>query len=245
MAKRFLNQTAITGYGSILLSVFTIFQEGVQMNITSWILAILGAGLIIYAAIKTPNTRPTKTEIDALVNTRMGYLPDLQNVIEKKIHIHDELKLQACNCPFEEYGKKYFWGNKQYRDSMKKHPNDINFALQTGFWSSGFVLKNILYQDLIKADIKISGIESQYDLIFSKIKDKKLRKFIKDYWWYEFRANSLWIFMEMMKVSNVKIELTRRKLAHLGVDAMVNMKSLALKRINTRTDELLDGAEDE
>ncbi len=246
MRKKLIESAIIIG--GLVISLVSNFISGANMNALSWILTALGSGLVLGGVIFSIFSRDkvlSPRDYVALFEDRKKYLPELKSTIELKIARHEYLMNKASKCSFEDYGKKYFWNNKKYKDSMKKHPNNINFAYQIGFWATGFIGDNLLYKDLIKADDTLSEIESKYKLLYSHIKDKKLKKLLNNYWYFDRVANSGWIFEEMMKNSKQKITIPKRRLMSIGFDTQGNFKSRRLSMVIERIDELLDGVEDE
>ena len=223
MHKRFINQTAITGYASIAFAFIPFVQGGATLNLMTWILGGVGIILVLYGAIFTPNKCPTFSELTALVEKRKQYLPRLKEITETKINKHDEIRDKASKASFEEYGRKYFAGNRKYRESLKKDPGNINFAIQTGLFSADFISNNLLYQDLLK--LEMGNIESQYNILYTQIADRRLKKLLKNYWDIEKKGNSEWIFGELMKTGKQNINIPKRHLLNGGTEAIIWIKN--------------------
>lgn len=105
---------------------------------------------------------------------------------------------------------------------------------------------NLYYEDLKKNDDTLSSLETEYDLLLSQFKDRKLKKLLKGYWDTEDINNSMVCFQRM--VINDKYEIkpeARNKANRLGKFNKRRLKPIAINEVMQRIDELLDGAPDE
>lgn len=246
MRKKIIESAIIIG--GLFISLVPNLILGANMNALSWVFTILGSSLVLGGVIFSIFTKEktlSPRDYIALFEDRKKYLPELKTIIAAKINRHEYLMNKSSKASFEDYGKEYFWNNKKYKDSLRKHPNNINFAYQIGFWATGFIADNLLYQDLMKADDILSEIESKYKLLYSQIKDRKLKKLLKDYWYLERVANSGWIFEELMKNSKQQITVTKRRLMNIGFRTQGDFKGKKLSMIIERIDELSNGEKDE
>jgi hypothetical protein len=260
MPKNLFSKTNISLTAGLLAYIVTIlvlfipFEGQPSMSLIDWhsylgiiviTLFVLSLVLYIYGILKHDKCLSPKEALE-LLNKRKEYLPELKTIIENKIKEHDLCRDKASNTSIEDYSKSYFWNNHKYRSSLKRHPNNINLAFQEALFASGFITDNLLYQDLIKRDPNMSNIESKYNILFAQITDKKLKKYIKDYWWYEQRFNSWRVLEEIIKNGKYKININKLRILNTVSNKFSSpQKNKALSKIMNRIDELLDGMEDE
>ena len=87
MRKRLLNQTTLSGFGAWILSVLPFFQEGSQMNLTSWALLVIGT-LLVFLGFFKPERQMTPRQAADLLESRKQYLPQLKENIIKKPELY-------------------------------------------------------------------------------------------------------------------------------------------------------------
>ena len=117
MRKRLLKRTTLSGFGAWILSVLPFFQEGSQMNLTSWALLVIGT-LLVFSGFFKPERQMTPRQAADLLESRKQYLPQLrENIIKKTKHL-EYVRDMASKMTFKEYLTKYV-----------SHPSKLNIKI--------------------------------------------------------------------------------------------------------------------
>lgn len=89
-------------------------------------------------------------------------------------------------------------------------------------------------------------METDYDLLLSEAKDRKLKKRLKSYWEKEDVHNSRESFQQMIKNDKYNMSPTARQIAnYFDKFFKRTLKPIPIHDVMERIDELLDGAPDE
>jgi len=126
------------------------------LNITTGVLVFIGTILVLVGVLKKPPRAPLKrTELDALCDARVQYLPQLQSAfIEYFNEIERIISSESRLLDFKTYGK--------YKPSLT-YPF--------------FFIDNIEFRKAQDEDKELFKIKQKIDTYNSKAKDKRVRKF--------------------------------------------------------------------
>jgi hypothetical protein len=158
MRKRLFNQTAITGYGSLILAIAPFFVGDTKMSVTTWALVFIGVVLVLYGVIY-PNKTRGYTEMKGIIEQRQEYLPQLRNIIEQKNTRMGELSKIAGNLSLETYYQKYLALNntypKTFQGLVKTHKDELvrrKVAIIVSLKKLNFGANNAYLSELIYND---------------------------------------------------------------------------------------------
>lgn len=244
MRDRLFNRTTLSGIGAWILSVLPFFQEGSMMNATSWALLAIGTILVLWGILKREHQLSPK-EAANLLKDRAEYLPKLKNNIQEQTKQVEHIRDIASKITFTQYLGKYysFLKGTKKRSSFIGKIGDIPWAIR--IVPSG-VTNNLYYHDLKKMDDLYNSLETEYELLLPEIKDRKLKKKLKNFWDLEDMNNSRIAFGQMVKNDKYPISPEARKIANkMEKFYKRSLKLIPITEIMERIDELLDGEPDE
>jgi len=179
-------------YSSIAVEIIAV---GVGMVISpSWgyLLIVIGSIYFLYALLRMfRGKKPlSHLEMQHEIKKRKQYLPKLKDVITQRLSKSCELVQIAGEYPLIEYHNRYLNGTKIYARGKRFYPNDENMAILFALGSSGFITDNLYYDMLKENNADFNNLQMRYKMLYSRIKDKKLKRLLKQLWITEHVSNS-------------------------------------------------------
>lgn len=239
MQERIFNRTTLSGVGAWVLSVLPYFQEGSKMNITSWVLLVIGTIFVLWGVLN-PDKHVSFNDKKIILEERQEILPKLRLSIASRLKALRPLINKAEKLPLIQYWDKYLKNTLLYLITKQKpkKPLEITNVLVR----KKFPWNNLYYQELKDNDPNYKKVSDNYNIITSKIDDSVLRNRLKWLWNLEHASNSLQIYaslsMNNRRIPNVPLGYRwRYKSKNLSKEGFQGQ----LKYVEKRIDELMRG----
>jgi len=134
MRKRFLNNTTITGYGSLILSILPFFEEGKTVSFTMGVLIFIGTVLVLFGVLKKPpKERLERSIVNMTYESRKDYILPLYDLFESYINAVTSISARPVFHSLETYG------NYKYRLNF---PVFFLFGNRSMIASTGAIVKD-------------------------------------------------------------------------------------------------------
>jgi len=222
MRKRFLNNTTITGYGSLILSILPFFEEGKTVSFTMGVLIFIGTFLILFGILKKPpKERLERSIVNMTYESRKDYILPLYDLFKNYINAVTSISARPIFHSLETYG------NYKYR---------LNFPVF-------FLFGNIPF--LSAEEKELANMRSMIASTGAIVKDKRVRNFAEGLPDACRMAGAYTIYAQVCRdVYGEKAPLTIRIWMFLG-EKMANRMNRHYGKIKTIMDSLLEVTEDE
>ena len=189
----------------------------------------IGVIVLVIAVIRFVRYKPvypTWQELQARGEAKRWYLEPLQN------------NINAVTTKYKELFKTAVDNTAKYLNDKDK--KDIISSAKT---IGRFFLNNPYYSELKKSST-MDELRNGYEELYSHIKDKKLKSYLKKLWICEHQAKSVQIFYETLRIHYENIP--ERVIRIYGrQETPIREYQNALNRVNERIDDLLGGVPDE
>ncbi|MBI2860568.1 MAG: hypothetical protein HYX91_03555 [Chloroflexi bacterium] len=254
MEKYFWNKTNIYGLAGIVswaitvLVLFIPFKGDSTVSLVIWnsplgiiviTLFVIAVVLYAYALFKTEK-RLSFNDQKAIVSERQKVLPELRESVEKRLKALRPLMNKAEKLPLMQYWEKYLKNTMPYLVTKRKPQKPIEITNK--LVRKKFPINNLYYYELKETDPFYKRILDNYNIILSKVDDKKLKKKLHSLWWLEHIARSLQIYaslsMNNKKIPNVPMGYRG---GYRGKQYTEDGFQIQLKDIESRINELLRG----
>ncbi len=239
MRERIFNRTTLSGIGAWILSVLPYFQEGSQMNLTTWALLFIGTFLVLWGVLK-PEKHISFNDKKAIIAERQEVIPKLKLSIDTRIRMSRQLINRAEKLPLIQYWEKYLRNTMPYLITKNKPTKPLEIVNKLA--QKGFVWNNLYYQELKENDASYKQILENYKLNLSKVNDNKLTQKLSSLWELENISHSTQIYaslsMNNKKIPNVPLGY------RWGLRGKHNSEKgfqSSLKDVENRINELLRG----
>ncbi len=219
------------------------------MNLTSWVLVGIGTALFLVGTLRTKR-KLSYVDMSELLKDRQQYLLQLRDTTDKMLTRMRELSIEAGKASLEEYYEKYLARNSTYQREYKRQTGKQKdktvkrkVAIITALRKKGFSTKNLYLYELEDRDKDgLVALRREYDVYYSRNRDKKLTKKLDTLLDYAEKAFSCHALAEMAKHNDfpykdskhIAVFYDKPKLLDCWLEYMH-------KSVNKRFDELIRG----
>ena len=115
-------------------------------------------------------------EIEARIEEKKEYLPDLKDTIDIMIEKSSELIIEASQLSLNEYRDRYLKFTWQYIACKLAWGHNESLAITNALAGIGFVSDNLYYDLLKESNQEYQQLHSKYSSLYSRVYDKRLKK---------------------------------------------------------------------
>jgi hypothetical protein len=243
MSKRIPESVSIIG--GTILSIVPYFQQGANMNLTSWIFVGVGFSLVLFGVlygIFKPEKHMKLKDKNELLIRRRDYLQKLKDIIRERLSILGKLATEATKLSLTNYRDKYLKYSWSYKLSRLIFCRDEDLAIVNALSWSKFEWNNLYFTSLRENSVELAQVMVNYDTLCAEETNKKLRNVLNSFWRYAHRFYSIRIYALLSKnnphIRNMPIGLRIASIGQQWGDSVLNEN---LEKIWSIINDLLEG----